>query len=119
MTIEQVFDALAVRTMSEKLGGVALAVNWTFTDLHGTPDEHWVLGVSHRTIYSSQGRHDARAVAGVTMSRSLLLDVVIQDTTFVDAIAGGKVSLAGDAGALLTIFGNLDTFSMGFPIVEP
>jgi alkyl sulfatase BDS1-like metallo-beta-lactamase superfamily hydrolase len=37
----------------------------------------------------------------------------------VDAIAGGKVSLAGDAGALLTIFGNLDTFSMGFPIVEP
>lgn len=119
MTIEQVFDALAVRTMSEKLGGVALAVNWTFTDLHGTPDEHWVLGVSHRTIYSSRGRHDARAVAGVTMSRSLLLDVVIQDTTFVDAIAGGQVSLEGDAGALITIFGNLDTFSMGFPIVEP
>jgi alkyl sulfatase BDS1-like metallo-beta-lactamase superfamily hydrolase len=119
MTIEQVFDALAVRTMSEKLGGVALAVNWTFTDLHGTPDEHWVLGVSHRTIYSSRGRHDARAVAGVTMSRSLLLDVVIQDTTFVDAIAGGQVSLEGDAGALITIFSNLDTFSMGFPIVEP
>ena len=119
MTIEQVFDALAVRTMSEKLGGVALAVNWTFTDLRGTPDERWVLGISHRTMYSSRGHHDSLAVAGVTMSRSLLLDVVIQDTTFMDAISAGQISLEGDAGALLTIFGNLDTFSMGFPIVEP
>jgi alkyl sulfatase BDS1-like metallo-beta-lactamase superfamily hydrolase len=29
------------------------------------------------------------------------------------------VLLSGDAAALITIFGNLDTFSMGFPIVEP
>ncbi|MGA1506722.1 MAG: alkyl sulfatase dimerization domain-containing protein, partial [Ilumatobacteraceae bacterium] len=52
MTIEQVFDALSVRTMSEQLGGIALAINWTFTDLRGTPDERWTLGVSTRTISS-------------------------------------------------------------------
>jgi len=28
------------------------------------------------------------------------------------------VIVEGDAAALVTIFGNLDTFSMGFPIVE-
>jgi alkyl sulfatase BDS1-like metallo-beta-lactamase superfamily hydrolase len=43
----------------------------------------------------------------------------LQDTTFVDAVKAGDVVLSGDAASLITIFGNLDTFSMGFPIVEP
>jgi alkyl sulfatase BDS1-like metallo-beta-lactamase superfamily hydrolase len=119
MTIEQVFDALAVRTMSEQLGGVALAINWVFTDLRGTDDEQWTLGVSNRTIFSTRGRHERNAAVTVTISRSTLLDVVGQETTFVDAMKSGLVSLDGDAGALLTVFGNLDKFSMGFAIVEP
>ena len=119
MTIEQVFDALAVRTMSEQLGGVTLAINWVFTDLRGTDDEQWTLGVSNRTIFSTRGRHERNAAVTVTISRSTLLDVVGQETTFVDAMKSGLVSLDGDAGALLTVFGNLDKFSMGFAIVEP
>jgi alkyl sulfatase BDS1-like metallo-beta-lactamase superfamily hydrolase len=119
MTIEQVFDALAVRTMSEQLGGVALAINWVFTDLRDSPDERWTLGVSNRTIYSTRGIHQEGALATVTISRSTLLDVIGQETTFVDAMKAGKASIDGDAGALLTVFGNLDKFSMGFAIVEP
>ena len=119
MTIEQVFDALAVRTMSEQLGGVSLAINWVFTDLRGTADEHWTLGISNRTMYSTRGRHASGASATVTMSRSTLLDVVGQETTFVDAMSGGLATIEGDAGALITVFGNLDKFSMGFAIVEP
>ena len=53
------------------------------------------------------------------MSRSTLLDVVGQETTFVDAMSGGLATIEGDAGALITVFGNLDKFSMGFAIVEP
>ncbi|MFM7307187.1 MAG: alkyl sulfatase C-terminal domain-containing protein, partial [Actinomycetota bacterium] len=34
-------------------------------------------------------------------------------------VKAGDVIVEGDAAALLTIFGNLDTFAMGFPIVEP
>jgi alkyl sulfatase BDS1-like metallo-beta-lactamase superfamily hydrolase len=119
MTVDQVFDTIAVRTMSEKLGGVSLATNWTFTDLVGTPDERWVLGVSNRTMYSTRGVHTSDAAASVTLTRSKFLDIVLQDTTFVDAVKAGAVLLSGDAAALITIFGNLDTFSMGFPIVEP
>jgi alkyl sulfatase BDS1-like metallo-beta-lactamase superfamily hydrolase len=37
----------------------------------------------------------------------------------VDTVKAGDVVLKGDAASLITIFGNLDTFSMGFPIVEP
>ena len=119
MTVDQVFDTIAVRTMSENLGGVALAINWTFTDLVGTPDERWVLGVSNRTIYSIRGVHEPSAAASVTLTRAKFLDIVLQDTTFVNAMNAGEVALGGDAAALITIFGNLDTFSMGFPIVEP
>ena len=119
MTVDQVFDTIAVRTISENLDGVCLATNWTFTDLRGTPDECWTLGVSNRTIYSTRNAHAADAVANVTLTRAKFLDVVLQDTTFVDAIKTGDVIVGGDAGALITIFGNLDTFSMGFPIVEP
>jgi alkyl sulfatase BDS1-like metallo-beta-lactamase superfamily hydrolase len=119
MTIEQVFDALAVRTMSEQLGGMELAINWVFTDLCGTEDERWTLGVSNRTIFSTRGRHQENALATVTISRSTLLDVVGQETTFVDAMKAGQATIDGDAGALLTVFGNLDKFSMGFAIVEP
>jgi alkyl sulfatase BDS1-like metallo-beta-lactamase superfamily hydrolase len=96
-----------------------LATNWTFTDLVGSPDERWVLGVSHRTIYSSRGVHARDAAVSVTLTRSKFLDIVLQDTTFVDAVQAGDVMLEGDASALITIFGNLDTFSMGFAIVEP
>jgi alkyl sulfatase BDS1-like metallo-beta-lactamase superfamily hydrolase len=119
MTVDQVFDTIAVRTMSENLGGVSLATNWTFTDLAGTPDERWVLGVSNRTMYSTRGTHAPDAVVSLTLTRAKFLDIVLQDTTFVDAVKVGDVVLSGDAASLITIFGNLDTFSMGFPIVEP
>ena len=119
MTIDQVFDTIAVRTMSEKLGGVSLATNWTFTDLVGTIDELWVLGVSNRTIYSTRGVHATDAATSITLSRAKFLDVVLQDTTFVDAMSAGQITVDGDPTSLLTIFGSLDTFSMGFPIVEP
>ena len=119
MTVDHVFDTIAVRTISENLGGVSVSTNWRFTDLRGTSDERWTLGVSNRTIYSTRGSHAAHAAATVTLTRAKFLDIVLQDTTFVDAVKAGDVVIEGDAGALITIFGNLDTFSMGFPIVEP
>ena len=119
MAIDQVFDTLGVRTISENIGGLSLCVNWLFTDMAGTPDEKWILGLSNRTIYATQGRHDASSVATVQISRDLFLEVIAQTTTFVDELQKGTVTIEGDAGALLTIFGNLDKFFTGFAIVEP
>ena len=55
----------------------------------------------------------------VTMTRALLLAIVAQDTTFVDEIGKGTITLVGDGSALLAIFGNLEETTAGFPIVEP
>jgi alkyl sulfatase BDS1-like metallo-beta-lactamase superfamily hydrolase len=119
MTIEQVFDTLAVRLKSEAVAGVKLFVNWTFPDLAGTPDEKWVLALSNRTLHSVRGRHQEGADASIRLDRSLLLRIIVQETSFADEIGAGTIALDGDAAALLTVFGNLDVFMGGFPIVEP
>jgi alkyl sulfatase BDS1-like metallo-beta-lactamase superfamily hydrolase len=53
------------------------------------------------------------------MDRSLLVDVITQETTFMKEIEAGRITIEGDASALLTIFGNMETFTPGFAIVEP
>ena len=119
MTVEQIFDTISVRVKSEDVGGVDLCMNWTFPDQAGTDDEKWVLGMSHRTLYSVRGRHDRAAVASITMNRALLVDVLTQQTTFIDEIGRGTIVIDGDAQALMTVFGNLDTAGTPFAIVEP
>jgi alkyl sulfatase BDS1-like metallo-beta-lactamase superfamily hydrolase len=51
--------------------------------------------------------------------KETLLDVITQATTFVHEMTEGAITVDGDAGALLTIFGNLEKFVTGFAIVEP
>jgi alkyl sulfatase BDS1-like metallo-beta-lactamase superfamily hydrolase len=115
MTVEQVFDTLAVRLMSENLAGVSVATNWIFTDT----GERWTIGISHRTLFASPDSTHPAPDATVTLTRSELLSVIVQDTTFADGMATGRISVDGDAAALLRIFGNLDVFTGAFPIVEP
>jgi len=119
MTIEQIFDTISVRLKSEEVGGLSLKLNWTFPDMRGTADEKWVLALSHRTLYGVQGRHDSEAVASISINRSLLIDILTQQTTFADQITAGNITLDGDGAALLNIFGNIDTNAPGFAIIEP
>lgn len=119
MTVEQIFDTISVRLNSEAVGGLSLKLNWTFPDMAGTADEKWVLALSHRTLYGVQGRHDSEAIASISINRSLLIDILTQQTTFVDQITAGNIVLDGDGAALLNIFGNIDTNAPGFAIVEP
>jgi alkyl sulfatase BDS1-like metallo-beta-lactamase superfamily hydrolase len=115
MTVEQVFDSLAVRTKSENMGGVSVVVNWTFTDI----EEKWSLSLSNRTLCSTPRRHAAHADASVVLTRATLLLVVTQQSTFLAELEAGNIIIEGDAGALLTILGDLDGFQTNFAIVEP
>ncbi len=115
LSTEQLFDTIAVRLKAEELGGRHVLINWRFTDV----GEDWVLGLTNRTLWSVGGRHDAAAATTVTLPRSLLLGIFVGETTFIDAVGAGAVVIEGDAQALITVFGNLDVFASGFPIVEP
>jgi alkyl sulfatase BDS1-like metallo-beta-lactamase superfamily hydrolase len=115
LTVEQAFDAIAIRLKAEAVGRLTLAINFTFTDI----DERWVLALSNRTLHSTRGRHEPSAAATVTLTRSAFLAVLGGQSTLQDAIARGDFRIDGDGSALLGIFGNLDNFMSGFGIVEP
>jgi alkyl sulfatase BDS1-like metallo-beta-lactamase superfamily hydrolase len=118
LTIDMMFDAMAIRLKSEAVAGEHVIINWSFTDLDGD-DSSWVLALENQAIHHIRGRHDADAAVTVTITKELLLDITGGEASFVDAVTDGRVTLDGDPAALITIFGNLDTFETGFPIVEP
>ena len=115
MTIEQMFDTLGIRLISENVKGVRVVINWHFTDIN----EHWVLELSHHTLHATPNKVAVDADATVTIARTLILSIMNQETTFMDEVQAGTVSIDGDASSLLTVFGNLDLFVPGFAIVEP
>ena len=115
LTIELIFDSLAIRLKSEEVSGQRLMVNFHFTDIA----EHWVLGLQNRVLHSVKGKTDPAANVTVTMTRTMLLQILSGQTKFIDAISAGDIGVEGDPTALTTIFGHLDTFLLGFPIVEP
>ena len=118
LTMDQIFDTLAVRLNSDDVGGKKATVNWHFTDLVDTDaEEDWILGLEHRALHHIAGRHDPAADVTVTMTKQLLGEIFSGVKTFEDA--GAEITFDGDAAALLTILGNLDAFESGWGIVLP
>jgi alkyl sulfatase BDS1-like metallo-beta-lactamase superfamily hydrolase len=78
-----------------------------------------VLALENQAIHYVCGRHDADAAVTVTLTKDLLVDISGGVVSFIDAVGDDLIALDGDPSALVTIFGNLDTFETGFAIVEP
>ncbi len=115
MSVEMLFDSLAVRLRAEDVGGLSASVNWTFTDV----DERWVLGLEHRALHATPGRHDIDADVTVTTTRAALVRLVTGEVSAEDVLASDAAVIDGDASVLERIFGHLDTFLSNAPIVEP
>ncbi len=115
LTIDMIFDAIAVRLRSEDVAGEHVVTNWHFTDV----DERWVLTLENQALHHISGRHDPDAAVTLTLTKDVLGRLLGNETTFADAAGAGEVTLDGDPAALLAIFGNLDVFESNFAIVEP
>ncbi len=115
LTVEQVFDALAVRLRAEDVGGINVSTNWRFTDI----GEDWIVALENRALRTVADRHDPAADATVTLTRTTLTDVVVGEVEIEAAVAAGDIEISGNAGSLADLLGHLDTFQSGFNIVEP
>jgi alkyl sulfatase BDS1-like metallo-beta-lactamase superfamily hydrolase len=115
MSVDQIFDSMAVRLKAEEVAGTAVMLNFTVTDV----GERWVLGLSNRALHAVPGRHDNAAAATFTLSRSVLLDLAEHSRSFADAVAAGDVVAVGDVSAAALIFDHLDVFMTNFNLVEP
>jgi alkyl sulfatase BDS1-like metallo-beta-lactamase superfamily hydrolase len=115
MTMEQVFDFIAVRLNHAKVEGRDLGINVVFTDT----DERYALELSNTVLNHTKGRVLRNPLATLSMTRAALLKMLVAKVPLPELINGGEARLEGDAGALGTIFGNLDTFDEYFGIVTP
>jgi len=115
MTLEQIFDLVAVRLNHAKVEGRDLGVNVVFTD----SGERYALELSNTVLNHTKGRVLGNPAATLSISRAALFKMLVARVPLPDLIKAGEAKLEGDAGALGTIFGNLDTFDPNFGIATP
>ncbi len=115
LTVEQIFDALGVRLIAERVIDQRLVINWEFTDI----DEKHVLGLENCALHHISGRHEAQADATLKLTKNLLGEILTGRVVALDAVGDGRLEIDGDSDALLVLFGTLDQFDGAFNIVEP
>jgi alkyl sulfatase BDS1-like metallo-beta-lactamase superfamily hydrolase len=115
MSVEQVFDSMAVRLKAEEVEGVSVEIDVVITDV----DERWVLGLQHCALHAVPGSRGSGAAATLTTTRAALFGLAEGSLAVVDSRASGTVTIDGDGHAVEVLFGHLDVFMTNFAIVEP
>ncbi len=112
---EQLWDVLGVRLNGPKAEGKHIVLNWNFTDT----GETFVLNLENSALTYSEGVQAANADASFALARSQLDQVIARQTTFQDALAAGKIKVAGNPKLLAELMELMDEFPRMFEIVEP
>jgi alkyl sulfatase BDS1-like metallo-beta-lactamase superfamily hydrolase len=112
---EQLWDVLGVRLNGPKAEGKHIVLNWSFTD---TGETH-VLTLENCALTYVSGVQAPDAHATFTLTREILDAVIARQTTFPEAIMGGKIAVTGNAMKLAELMVLMDEFPRMFEIVEP
>ncbi len=109
LSVEQVFDSVAIRIDGPKAWDLDFAIAWQFTDV----DEQWLTTLSNGVFVPERvAGASARAALSVTLTKPQLMQL----------LAGQGLdqgAFEGDAGVLLSLAGVVDTFDPNFAIVTP
>src|SRR6516162_6092914 len=111
----QLWDVLGVRLNGPKAEGKHIVLNWTFSDT----GETFVLVLENCALTYSEGAQSAGADASFTLARTTLDEVIAKQTSFPEAVAAGKIKVAGNPLRLAELMGLMDEFPRMFEIVEP
>ncbi len=112
---ELFFDFLGVRLNAARAEGKSLVINWNFSD----SKQLFVLTLENSALTHVSGRQAANADATLTLARATLDAIVLQQTTFPQAVEAGLVKIDGDPRQLALLLSLLDTFNPMFEVVEP
>jgi alkyl sulfatase BDS1-like metallo-beta-lactamase superfamily hydrolase len=115
LPLDTFFDLLAIRLNGPKADGKRAVLNWVFTDT----DQTIVLNLENSALTHRSDARAAHADATLTLTRQTLNAIMLQQTTFLEAAAGGKLVIEGQAGKLVELLSLFDSFSPSFAIVEP
>jgi alkyl sulfatase BDS1-like metallo-beta-lactamase superfamily hydrolase len=112
---DQLWDVLGVRLNGPKVEGKRIVLNWSFTDT----GETFVLNLENSALTYTEGVQAENADASFTLARSTLDEVIAKKTSFPEAVAAGKIKVAGNPLRLAELMGLMDEFPRMFEIVEP
>lgn len=113
MSTELWLDYLGILLDSQKADGLAFVVNLVIPD----QDERYVLEMSNATLTNIKGVQAARADLTVTVNRSDLEPIMMQQATFASQAAAGKARLDGNPQVLQQLMGCLAPFDPAFEIM--
>jgi linear primary-alkylsulfatase len=110
-------DFLAVRLDGERAAGKTLTLDLTFPDFRET---HRVRLRNSVIVHEAEAQSDSAAAdAKLTMNRAVFLQVAFAGAPLEPQLESGAIRVEGDAAALPTLLGLLDTFTPDFAIVTP
>ena len=109
LTVEQLFDTLAIRIDGPKAAEHSIVIDWHFTDGNG----HVRLSLSNGAlIQTPEPRSKVEADLTLTLTKMQLLGLM-------GGQGLGDIEQSGDTGVLQTLLGLLDTPDPVFAIVTP
>jgi len=115
MTMEMIFDFLAIRLDHQKVDGINQNINVFFTD----SQENYALELSNGVLNNTKARVLKNADATLSLPRSSLFKLLLSKESLPKLIQSGEVKLEGNPRALETIFANLKNFDPLFNMVTP
>ncbi|MFV0300114.1 MAG: alkyl/aryl-sulfatase, partial [Paracoccus sp. (in: a-proteobacteria)] len=116
LDLESYLDYLGVRMNGPKAAEAGtLRLNLVLPDR----GESAAITVENGALSYVLGTTDEAAQATLTIDRTVLDQVNLQQTTFADALAQGKASIEGDPQAFQQFLGLMDSFDLYFNIVTP
>lgn len=115
MSMELLFDFIALRLNHQKADGLNVGINMVFTDLKET----WALELSNSVLNNTKGRQLKNPNVTLTLTRPVFLGMLLQGKKLPDLAQAGLVKVEGDAKAFGAVFANIETFDPFFNIVTP
>lgn len=115
MTLDMIFDFLAVRLNHQKVDGLSLGIQVNFTDSKDT----YALELSNSVLNNTKGRQLAQPQATLSLTRPAFFKMLLAKVPLPKLIEAGEAKIEGDPKTLGAIFANLDNFDPLFNIVTP
>ncbi len=109
------FDLLGVRLNGPRAEGQHLVLNWHFTDT----DERFRVNLENATLTWLPDRQAEQADASIRLARSTLDAILLQRTSFPEAIQSGTIRIEGDPQKFFQLLTLMDQFTPDFALIEP
>ena len=115
MTLEMIFDFLAVRLKREAVDGLTLGTQIHFTD----SNETYALELSNAVLNNTKGRTLKSPDATLSLTRPVFFKMLLAKVPLARLVEAGEARVEGNPKALGAVLANLEEFDPLFSIVTP